>query len=229
MKFDPPVTGLVPDHLGFRVRQRRWNDSAPNSPHGIDAPLPESAPAAPAPSPDPKPAIESAPPLALSPPEELAAGGAVVAAPSPVEFPPPLDVPASNSAKALAETLAASSRAAPPLRSVMEEDATAPIKTHRAGMHAAELACWRHACDWLQLHQFCGSRRCRHAKRCRGAPVACLYAGVPKVPQTVRTFARLMMQAQDLGLPFEEAFEDAADYFDAYEAWINGLAVRRGS
>jgi hypothetical protein len=32
-----------------------------------------------------------------------------------------------------------------------------------------------------------------------------------------------MMQARDLGLSFEEAFEDAADCHDGYFAWLDGL------
>jgi len=93
--------------------------------------------------------------------------------------------------------------------------------------HRAERAAWRHACNWFQLHHLCDHGRCRRAGRCRGDPMACLRAGVPRVPQSARDFVSSMMKAQDLGLPFEEAFEDAADCFEGYEAWSAGLAARR--
>ena len=82
---------------------------------------------------------------------------------------------------------------------------------------------WRHACNWLELHRICRQARCRHAGRCRGNPETCLRAGVRLAPQPARDFVRSMMQAQELGLSFEEAFEDAADHREGYCGWITGL------
>jgi hypothetical protein len=90
---------------------------------------------------------------------------------------------------------------------------------------SAERACWRHACDWLELFRICWQARCRHAARCRGEPMACLRAGVQHAPEPAREFVRRMMQAQELGLPFDEAFEDAADCHDGYFSWLAGLAA----
>jgi len=104
-----------------------------------------------------------------------------------------------------------------------------PAATLTPEQHRAERMAWRHACNWLQLHHLCGHWRCRRAGRCRGEPTSCLRAAIPRVPRSARDFVLRMMKAQELGLPFEEAFEDAADYFDGYEAWVTGLAaVRRG-
>ena len=36
-----------------------------------------------------------------------------------------------------------------------------------------------------------------------------------------------MMQAPNLDLSFEEAFEDAADYHDGYFSWLAGLQAHR--
>ena len=91
--------------------------------------------------------------------------------------------------------------------------------------HRLERQRWRHACDWLELFRICRQARCRHAGRCRGEPVACLRAGVRQAPQPARDFVRAMMQAQELGLPFEEAFEDLADCHDGYFGWLAGLAA----
>ena len=93
--------------------------------------------------------------------------------------------------------------------------------------HRAERMAWRHGCDWLQLHRICRHNRCRRAGHCRSNPVTCLRAGVPRVPRSARDFVLRMMKAQELDLPFEDAFEDATDYFDGWEAWVAGLAARR--
>jgi len=82
---------------------------------------------------------------------------------------------------------------------------------------------WRHACNWLELFRLCGQTRCRHASRCRGEPVRCLHAGVPHVPQSARLFVERMMKAKELGLSFEEAFDDVAEHHDGYFAWLAGL------
>jgi hypothetical protein len=87
----------------------------------------------------------------------------------------------------------------------------------------AERWIWRHGCNWFELFRLCRRSRCRKAGRCRGEPVACLQAGVRHAPDNVRQFVSSMMKAQELGLSFEEAFEDAADYHDAYFAWLAGL------
>jgi hypothetical protein len=57
----------------------------------------------------------------------------------------------------------------------------------------------------------------------RATIVACLHAGVQHAPDSVRQFVLSMMKGQDVGLSFDEAFEDAADYHDAYFAWLAGL------
>ena len=93
--------------------------------------------------------------------------------------------------------------------------------------HRAVRARWRDACDWLELFRICRRACCRHAGRCRGEPMACLRAGVRHAPQAAREFVRAMMQAQDQGLSFEEAFEDLADCHDGYFGWLAGLAAAR--
>jgi hypothetical protein len=93
--------------------------------------------------------------------------------------------------------------------------------------HRAVRARWRNACDWLELFRICRRACCRHAGRCRGEPVACLRAGVRRAPQPARDFVRSMMQAQQQGVPFEEAFEDLADCHDGYFGWLAGLAAAR--
>jgi hypothetical protein len=90
---------------------------------------------------------------------------------------------------------------------------------------AAERERWRHACDWLELFCICRRQSCRRAAHCRGEPTACLRAGVQQAPEPAREFVRRMMQAQELGLPFDEAFEDAADCHDGYFGWLAGLAA----
>jgi len=211
MLSDRPFTGLVPEHLGFRAPRRRTSVSAENSPREMNAPLPQPAPVAPAASPVPESAIANSPPVILSPRVERDVS---LAASPPGPPSPRLGGHVSKPAK----TLAAPGDPAPPLRGGRKEGAATP-----SAMHSAERAAWRHACDWLELHRLCRHRRCRHAGRCRGEPVSCLHAGVPRVPRSARYFVTSMMRAQDLGLPFEEAFENAADYFDSYEAWVIGL------
>ena len=88
---------------------------------------------------------------------------------------------------------------------------------------SAERAAWRHACDWLELHHLCANARCRRAGRCHGEPMACFRAAVPLVPEAARQFVRRMIEGQELGLDFEEAFEGAADFHDGWFAWIAGL------
>jgi hypothetical protein len=56
--------------------------------------------------------------------------------------------------------------------------------------------------------------------------VACLRAGVRLAPAPARKFVRSMMRAQERGLSFEEAFENAADYHDGYFSWLAGLAAK---
>jgi hypothetical protein len=90
-------------------------------------------------------------------------------------------------------------------------------------MSAAERMLWRHGCNWLELFRLCRRSRCRHARRCRGEPKACLHAGVRHAPESVREFVIGMIKAQELGLSFDEAFDDAADCHDAYFAWVAGL------
>ena len=57
--------------------------------------------------------------------------------------------------------------------------------------------------------------------------MACLRAGVRRAPQPAREFVLRMMQAQDQGVPFEEAFEDLAEHHDGYFGWLAGLAAAR--
>jgi hypothetical protein len=57
--------------------------------------------------------------------------------------------------------------------------------------------------------------------------MACLQAGVRHAPESVGQFVIGMMQAQQAGLSFEEAFEDTADHHDAYFAWVAGLQAAR--
>ena len=102
-----------------------------------------------------------------------------------------------------------------------------PGYTPSGEQHRAVRARWRDACDWLELFRICRQARCRHAGRCRGDPVACLRAGVRQAPEPAREFVRRMMQAQDQGLSFEEAFEDLADCHDGYFGWLAGLAAAR--
>jgi hypothetical protein len=102
-----------------------------------------------------------------------------------------------------------------------------PGYTPSGEQHRVARARWRHACDWLELFRICRQVRCRHAGRCRGEPVACLRAGVRRAPKPAREFVLRMMQAQDQGVPFEEAFEDLADHHDGYFGWLAGLAAAR--
>ena len=90
-------------------------------------------------------------------------------------------------------------------------------------LHRLERRGLREACNWLELPRICRKARCRKAGRCRGEPLACLRAGLARAPEPAREFVRSMMQARDLGLSFEEAFEDAADCHDGYFAWLDGL------
>jgi hypothetical protein len=90
-------------------------------------------------------------------------------------------------------------------------------------LHRLERRGLREACNWLELSRICRKARCRKAGRCRGEPLACLRAGLALAPEPAREFVRSMMQARDLGLSFEEAFEDAADCHDGYFAWLDGL------
>jgi hypothetical protein len=110
-------------------------------------------------------------------------------------------------------------------------DPSPPLRCARGGRGAegadAVRARWRNACDWLELFRICRQARCRHAGRCRGEPVGCLRAGVRHAPQPARDFVRAMMQAQDQGLSFEEAFEDLAELHDGYFGWLAGLAAAR--
>jgi hypothetical protein len=53
--------------------------------------------------------------------------------------------------------------------------------------------------------------------------MACLREGVQHAPDSVRQFVVSMIKARDVGLSFDEAFEDAADFHDAYFAWLAGL------
>jgi hypothetical protein len=102
---------------------------------------------------------------------------------------------------------------------------TAPRQPPASALRArcAERWYWRHACNWFELFRFCRRSRCRKAQRCRGEPTACLRAGVQHAPDSVRQFVSSVIKAQELGHSFEEAFEDAADYHDAYFAWVAGL------
>jgi hypothetical protein len=138
--------------------------------------------------------------------------------PAPEPEPPTADAQASVSPEPEAE--AVPSKVAAP-------DGPAPSRPTIVGHAAATRALWRRGCAWLELHRTCRHARCRRARGCRGNPVTCLPAGVRLAPQPVRTYVRLMMEAQDLGLTVEEAMENAADYEDAYAAWIAGLAAAR--
>jgi len=155
----------------------------------------------------------SAPPLADDQGEPATSAAIVPPSPAPTwkdlitaaekRFSAPAPAPAPPRVKA---EIASAPRCAPPL----------PVS-------AAERSAWRHACNWLELFRLCRRLRCRHAGRCRGDPVACLRAGVRHAPDNASQFVISMMKAQDVGLAFEEAFEDAADFHDAYFAWIAGL------
>jgi hypothetical protein len=96
-----------------------------------------------------------------------------------------------------------------------------PALSHEQSV--AQRALFRHACDWLELHHLCSNTDCNRAKRCRGEAVACLRAAIPHVPESARQFVRSMIEGQELGLSFEEAFEDAEELADGWEAWIAGL------
>jgi hypothetical protein len=86
---------------------------------------------------------------------------------------------------------------------------------------------WREVCDCLELFRICGTARCRRAECCRGDPVACLRTGVRHAPE-MGDFARDLLQAQDEGLDFEAAFEDALEeHQECYFAWIAGINAAR--
>jgi hypothetical protein len=103
---------------------------------------------------------------------------------------------------------------------------TAAPCRHRTG-HAqtqATLAAWlRSLADWLGLFRMCGRASCRRANGCRGDARACLRACAPGVPEPVRDFVRAMLEAQDEGLSFEAALDDADEHREAYECWMAGL------
>jgi len=93
--------------------------------------------------------------------------------------------------------------------------------------HATHRYRWREVCNCLELFRVCASARCRRTKCCRGDPVACLRLSMRPAPEPVREFVRSLLQAQDEGLSFEAAFEDAVDYHDCYFAWVAGLSAGR--
>jgi hypothetical protein len=87
---------------------------------------------------------------------------------------------------------------------------------------------WRAVCDCLELHRICGSAHCRRTGHCRGDPVACLRAGVRPAPVALREFARSLLQAQEEGLSFDDALEEAlGEHNDCYLAWSAGLSAHR--
>jgi hypothetical protein len=103
-----------------------------------------------------------------------------------------------------------------------------PASLRGAGSAATELHLvqrqgFREACKWFELWRICRKARCRKAGRCRGEAAACLRAGLALAPDSAREFVRRMMQARDLGLSFDEAFEGAAHCHDGYFAWLDGL------
>jgi hypothetical protein len=87
---------------------------------------------------------------------------------------------------------------------------------------------WREVCDCLELFRVCGRTRCRRAECCRGDPVACLRSAMRLAPQSVHELARTLLHAQDEGLSFEAAFEDAIEeHEESYFAWVAGLNAAR--
>ena len=86
---------------------------------------------------------------------------------------------------------------------------------------------WRHGCDWLALFPFVAGRAAGTPAAAAASRWPACSAGVRNSPDSVRQFVIGMMRAQDEGLPFEEAFEDVADYHDAYFAWLAGLQAAR--
>ena len=114
--------------------------------------------------------------------------------------------------------------AAPPHQqksSAATPQANRPVMSHE--QREAERALFRHAGNWLELHHLCRNKRCRRAGECRGEPVACFRAAMPKVPEAARQFVRAMIEGQELGLSFEEAMEDAEELQVGWAAWIAGL------
>lgn len=128
-----------------------------------------------------------------------------------------------------ARAVSAPAHAAPPVREekVREEKAAPkpqpamPVLSHEQSV--AQRAVFRHACDWFELHHLCANANCRKARGCRGEPMACLRAAIPQVPESARQFVRGMIEGQEVGLDFEEAFEDAEEFQDGWAAWIAGL------
>jgi hypothetical protein len=94
--------------------------------------------------------------------------------------------------------------------------------------HAVHRHRWREVCNGLELFRACGGARCRRSECCRGNPVACLRAGMRLVPESMHEFARSLLYAQDSGLSFEAAFEDALEqHEESYFAWVAGLNAKR--
>jgi hypothetical protein len=94
--------------------------------------------------------------------------------------------------------------------------------------HANHRHRWREVCDCLELFRACRSARCRRSQCCRGDPVACLRSGARLAPESMHEFVRSLLYAQDEGLSFEAAFEDAIEkHEEGYFAWLAGLNAAR--
>ncbi len=189
--------------------------SAPASAGGQDEPATSAPVVPPPPAPAPEPTWE----------ELIAAAEKRSAAPAPEPAPVAQDAIAAAEDFSNLDFSEPKLGPAPPRREVPREANGAPVPQSAVPLHvsAAERAIWRHGCNWLELFRLCRRSRCRHAGQCRGEPTACLRAGVQHAPDSVRQFVIGMIKGQELGLSFDEAFEDAADYQDAYFAWVAGL------
>jgi hypothetical protein len=218
MLSDRPF-GLVPAHLGFRTRQRRPSLSAETSARETNPALSPPAPAAPAP--EPEPAIADSPAAALPSREqhEVERAGETMG-------PVLLDRPHAKAREPGAEAGRDASKPAPsapapstrPASSAPPRRSTPPGAPPRLDQRRS-----REISDALELFRACRSARCRHAERCRGEPVACLRSGLEHAPDALHEFARSLISAQNEGLSFEDAFEDAADFHDYYFCWLAGL------
>jgi hypothetical protein len=247
---DIPI-GLVPDHFGFRKLPRPSANAKPMT-RETSAPPPPSAPLAPTAEAKPTLASAAlATPAVGAPSATEVTGHAEPAAPAStwadliaaakrryaVPATEPSEPPATQDRIAATENSTAENSAdlgfaeldpepASQHREVTREaNGAPPLPRPAVPLQAsgAERSRWRHACNWLALFRLCRHARCRHAGRCRGEPMACLRTGVEHAPDTVRQFVISMMQAQDMGVSFEEAFEETTDYHDAYLAWVAAL------
>jgi hypothetical protein len=88
---------------------------------------------------------------------------------------------------------------------------------------ARQEACWRGWSNVLDLWYACANTACRRARCCRGNPNACFEVNFSQLPQGAQDWFLLLMEARELGVPFDEAWADLAEggFLDELGNWRN--------